>query len=716
MKKIDKSIFMASLFTVMSLCASAASINLQEAQARATAFLLSHQPARMAPGTFAMPLNVLHAEPSAVDPSAMDYYVFQTGDKDSGGAFVIVAGDDRANDILGYADGLLDMADLPCGLRWMLDHYKEQMEWLQTNPAAAVGRETDFTASVKVLPLLTCNWNQGEPYNNFCPIYKNQHCITGCIATAMAQVLYYWQYPDVLPDYPAYVTGEIAVPPLPGTTINWDDMLDGYYLFDGYYRMYSTEAQDNAVATLMRYCGQATKMGYGVDASGSGSWNQMSAITDFGYNAGSHNLHRDNYTTADWMSLMLNELTSNRPILYCGYGEAGGHAFVVDGYDGSKFHINWGWEGGGNGYFYLDAFTVYGVYDFNWSQSMIVEVYPNRDTTPCDVVVDGIGYRRNGNELTVTRKDHMDNQYSGNVVIPSHLTVDGVDCVVTAIGNSAFKNCTALRSVTLPETLKRIDKFAFKGCKLLAEVTLPSGLESIDYAAFQDCSGMRTFKFNAGVKHISSYAFFNCGGLKDLYLPKTVEGIDPHAFFGAVRFTSLNIDMECVPDEAFTMCNSLSTVTFGNHVKTIGEGAFAECMSLTQLNMGAHVDSIAPMAFYGCTGLKAIKKLPVEPPLVADVNSFDESNYSKTTLYVPEEAWVDYYSCDIWTLFENQTIDVGNLPGDVNGDAAVNITDVNQVINDILSGKMTPACDVNGDSSVNIADVNYIISIILSAQ
>ncbi len=717
MKTDYKKIWLASLLLMTSLIGMAASVDLQQAQAQASAFLFSHQHAKMAPGAYSAPLRVLHAEPSDVNPSVMDYYVFCASDEGSEGAFVIVAGDDRADGILAYGDTPLDMNDLPCGMRWMLAHYKEQMEWLQANPAAAIASEPSYAATVKVPELLSCKWNQGEPYNNLCPVYKNKRCITGCIATAMAQVMYYWQYPDHLPDYPAYVTGSIVVDELPGTDLNWDDMLDGYYLFEGTYKMHYSEAQAEAVATLMRYCGQASQMGYGVDESGAYTWNQMMAISDFGYYLGCHIEHRDRYTADEWKTMMLAELGAFRPILYTGYGEeVGGHAFVVDGYDGRRFHINWGWEGNANGYFMMDAFTAYGYYGFNYGQTMVAEVYPDPYKPPYDVEVDGICYSRNGNELTVTRKAERDNTYSGNIAIPSHVTIDGVECVVTAIGNSAFKNCTSLKAIVLPSTIKRIDNYAFKGCGTLTTITLPSGLEYIGYAAFMGCDHIRSFNFGSALKHISSYAFFDCRGVQELNIPHTMENIDPDAFLNCQSLSTLTIDMECIPDGSFSACASLGKVNLGNHVKTIGSGAFQNCLALTELNMGANVDSIAPHAFSGCTELAAIRHLPEVPPLVADDECFSEVTYVWATLYVPESSWEDYYCCDVWTLFEHQVIEPAFEPGDANMDGAINIADVNLVINDILSGKTTQSCDANGDGSVNIADVNFIIGRILGAQ
>ena len=195
-----------------------------------------------------------------------------------------------------------------------------------------------------------------------------------------------------------------------------------------------------------------------------------------------------------------------------------------------------------------------------------------------------------------------------------------------------------------------------------------------------------------------------------------MESIDREAFLVCLDLNTLTIDMECVPDWSFYTCTSLRTVKLGKHVKTVGTGAFSDCTSMTELNFGPNVDSIAPLAFNGCTSLTAIRHLPEVPPLAADEECFSEETYSRATLYVPESTWLDYYSCDVWTLFEKQVIEPATLPGDANLDGAVNIADVNLVINDILSGTMTEACDANGDGSVNIADVNFIIGCILGAQ
>ena len=159
----------------------------------------------MAPGSTALALS--HAEPSIANMLANDYYVFNATDNS---AFVIVAGDDRAEEILAYGEGIIDMSNLPCNLRWRLSQYKEQMEFLFKNPKLEVRRMSDNASSMlratTVSPLLTCIWDQDAPFWDQCPTYNNQNCYTGCVATAMAQVMYYWKYPNTLPALPSYRT------------------------------------------------------------------------------------------------------------------------------------------------------------------------------------------------------------------------------------------------------------------------------------------------------------------------------------------------------------------------------------------------------------------------------------------------------------------------------------------------------------------------------
>jgi len=258
---------------IMSMDMAAAGIDAAGARTRALQFLNSQQ--RNILSANPQQLSLVHTEKSKADARLADYYVFNA---DDGSAFVIVAGDDRAAGVLACGNHAIDMDDVPCNMQWLLDHYSKQMDYLRAHPdvpvMAAAGQN-----SVAVSPLVSCTWNQRAPFYNQCPTSGTQHCLTGCVATAMAQVMYYWKYPAQAPALDGY-TSEVngaTVDALPGGTFDWDNMLDVY-------PTNATAQQKDAVAMLMRYCGQACHMGYGTSASGAYSDDELEGMKTFGYN------------------------------------------------------------------------------------------------------------------------------------------------------------------------------------------------------------------------------------------------------------------------------------------------------------------------------------------------------------------------------------------------------------------------------------------------
>ena len=350
---------------------TAANVDSRAAQARAVQFMNTLSGTRMMASNANMKLS--HAEPSVVNANANDFYVFNY----DGGGYVIVSGDDRAEEILGYGDGYLDMNNIPSNMRWWLGQYKEQIEFLIKNPNLQVmksGNTSTMLTASTVAPMLTCIWDQTEPFWNQCPTYNGSKCYTGCVATAMAQVMYYWKYPAQLPALSSYTTAaspRINVAALPGITLDWDNMIDDY---TGSY----TTAQANAVAWLMRYCGQSCQMMYSPDGSGAYTDDQLEGMKLFGYNSGATYVQRNNYSDAQWTAMMLEDLQAGRPILYGGDDGYSGHAFVVDGYNSStnKYHINWGWSGMDNNYYAISAFYIDSDYDFRQNQDMLYQIYP----------------------------------------------------------------------------------------------------------------------------------------------------------------------------------------------------------------------------------------------------------------------------------------------------------------------------------------------------
>lgn len=281
------------------------------------------------------------------------YYVFNKGDKEG---YVIVSGDDSAADVLGYVDsGSFNPMDMPPNMKELLDGYAEEISWARAN-ANATGNATPPLARQVVTPLLETSWGQDNPYNLDCYTLDGQQAVTGCVATALAQVMYYYKWPkSATTEIPTYTRNDQdyydALPPI---TFDWDNMQKAYT---------GKETSDNpkavAVAQLLHYCGHAVKMSYGRAGSGAAMFDCIPALTDyFGYANTAVCIQRSCYTKETWEEIIYNELHHRRPVMIQGYYGASnsGHAFVCDGYDGEGFfHINWGWEGKANGYFRLQA-------------------------------------------------------------------------------------------------------------------------------------------------------------------------------------------------------------------------------------------------------------------------------------------------------------------------------------------------------------------------
>lgn len=354
-------------FTLLALLfvtsiVTAAPISREAAMQHAQEFLSKKQPS-----------NGRHALRSAMlDRSLREavsdaYYVFNIG---KNGGFVIVSGDDRTSPILGYTDcGSFDSATLPISVKAWLAGYADQLHNIDIiNTPVSANKPQQAPRRVKakysIAPLLQTEWDQEKPYNDACPEFFNYGTsFTGCVATAMAQVMNYHQWPAAITtDLPAYTCncvwtglGQISVPAIPaGTALQWDKMKTSYTAND--------EDADAcaAVATLMAACGSSVSMNYASRAGG-GSTAAITKAADalpayFDYSATAKKVFREDFSYAAWTDMIYTELEAARPVLYGGQSSGGGHAFVIDGYDGEgRFHINWGWGGYCNGYFMLSV-------------------------------------------------------------------------------------------------------------------------------------------------------------------------------------------------------------------------------------------------------------------------------------------------------------------------------------------------------------------------
>ncbi len=320
-------------------------------------------------------LSNAFSSPDAQNPAV---YVFNYAE----GGFVIVAADDASYPVLAYSttDSAPQDANQP-GAKWLSDMYIKQIEAIR---AANTGNEetiaiweqmlsnnfSNFEFTRDVSPLVTTIWNQDYPYNGDCPNDASGpggHVYAGCGATTMGQIMRYWQHPETgtgthsynHPDY-----GTISAD-FGSTTYNWSSMPN------------SISSYDSDIAELLFHCGVAVDMDYSPDGSGSNSLDTQYAFpTYFGYQNSIQLVHKDSYSDAVWNNLMISELDDGHPVFYAGYGDYG-HAFVLDGYQGSSyFHFNFGWSGSYNGYYYLNDLSP-GYYDFTDDQEALIGIEPS---------------------------------------------------------------------------------------------------------------------------------------------------------------------------------------------------------------------------------------------------------------------------------------------------------------------------------------------------
>lgn len=298
--------------------------------------------------------------------SQESYYVFPNANSKG---FTIVSGDDRLPEIVGYSSqGSYDENNLPKGFVSFMEAYQNLYNKVNLGDAEALKNLAEIKAwrnkknasaasTSAVAPLLgNIEWDQTSPYNNMCPLYDSVHvAATGCVATAMAQVMAYYKYPKQLKaDIPGYVNRWNGIPmEIPTITreegvYDWDNMLPKYNK-----EANATQLQKDAVAKLMYHCGAAVKMDYGPESAASVSATKLAKY--FGYDADlMMDLNRSTFTLDKWMQIIDTELAAGRPVLYSGQASDGGHQFICDGKDGEGlYHINWGWSGSQNGYFDL---------------------------------------------------------------------------------------------------------------------------------------------------------------------------------------------------------------------------------------------------------------------------------------------------------------------------------------------------------------------------
>ena len=505
------------------------------------------------------------------------YYVFNV---ENNGGFVIVSGDDRIPDILAYSErGSLNLEKAPSNVKWILDYYKKVFLRLKDSPQTTW--TTKRASLAPVSPMITTTWDQGTPYNDLCPIYRNERCLTGCVATALAQVINYNRWPqEMTKSVPSYTSAKlnIEMPALEPTQFNWGNMTN------------------NDIARLMLYCGQAVQMDYGIDESGASSYMEAVALTSvFGYSQTTHQVSRDSYSEEEWETLLYNELAEGRPIIYDGRGSGGGHAFVLHGYENGLFYVNWGWGGAEDGYFRLTGLET-NMGDYNSDQSATIGIRPPTGFTPDrpSVIVKEVNYY--GTRFVSRSVDR-----SFDIAVQAKLVSDLQESTTLAIGLGIY-NDSGLLKVLSQESHTFIPAEEYEmNASFTIDTSLEDGVYRIvpvsrtsdsdnwkadanasDYYLEAKIDGewmrLRTFQLNADERTIEDIGVTTANGIS--YALYKQYGREKASVLGVAN-GKLRGEIY-IPDDLD--CNG-STY----HVAKSEYNAFSDCPELISLSIGATV-------------------------------------------------------------------------------------------------------------------------------
>lgn len=677
------------------------------------------------------------------------YYIYNTST-----TFLVVAGDDRARQILMVGDQPLDMSnEMPDGLTYMLNWYKEQMEFLQNHPGIVVDPGTPSvseTPSFKAAtygPLLTCNWDQSAPYYNQCVFTYNGNtyqCVTGCPATSASMVMYYWKYPTAptpsVPSYSFYLNDyyRVTAPALPSTTFDWANMKNTY-------RTYNT-AQANAVATLMRYVGQAEKMDYGTDASGISSAEASKIVTMyklFGYDQSTTRLvKKSQYSEANWALIIQNEMKLSRPIVYMGVASDGGHAFNVDGYRESDglYHVNFGWSGYGNNWCAMNAFTCDGS-TYSMTQQAIVGIQPP------------------GGEVTYpileTETESID---FGTVTVGQSVSqtfhVTGMnlltDVTVTRSGNAAFsaspetltveqvQNGADITVTFTPTTSSNVTATIYVKSPGAADLTVNvSGSGQLVPTITADPSEMN-FTTTVGQPVTQNFTLkgYNLTGAVYLKTVNSTGGfsVDKSNVTKNNAMNGVEVAVTYNPSAPGNHSARVMLRSAGADTIYVNLTGTADAEKYTPVMQPANMDYVTRTSFRAewtdNTYAGAVASYTLE--CTGDGNTVSIPNITEKNYVLQNLTAGAVYSYKVMALYNDGTQSAWSnteqvtllsgpefASGDVNHDGSVDIADVTRIIDYLLGnsdGFYTDCGDVNGDFEINIADATSLIDQLLSGN
>lgn len=609
-----------------------------------------------------------NVEQYGVPYSDAPFYMFNDS---LNGRFVLVSGDERMTAVLGYSDqGVFDYSSAPDAMLQLMRQYIEEFAFLQSFTSVCDVKHQS-AAIQPISPLLSTKWSQTTPYNKHLPYIGGEQAVTGCVATAMAQIMNYYEYPTVGIGQHSYVSnGEDIFQDFSATSFDWASMRDDYN--DSY-----TEAEAAAVATLMRCCGVAVNTNY--EVAGAFNYDVPYALrTYFGYNDNIVYYDKSYFSDEEWHGIIYEELNAGRPVYYSGVG-SGGHAFVLDGCDTSGlYHINWGWGGTYDGYFSLSALIPIHHHDYTSKQYMVCRIAPetfgeeesvfyasffsptldvvqenstaNFQISGCTCYSNRTSYGQNVKEDWTISLALYDDQFEYIKILDSYTTTiaSNYSCGSINLGFiPAEANLVEGKSYYIAPVVSREGSEKITHIRTLqnkadySEICLSGGkLRMYRQDTFEQdellfriadesqksvkliriISDMPSVTIPQSVTHkgveyavtaIEDGVFSGLINLQSVEILAKIKRIGKKTFYSCSNLMSIVIP-DCVTSigsEAFSFCYSLGAVELPDSLKSIGNDAFVLCKCLTSIVIPDGVKSIGNDAFSSCFNLGVVEFL-----------------------------------------------------------------------------------------------------------
>lgn len=396
-----KKILSMAVLGMLAMCANAQQISKDDAASKARSFWAS--PSKDGRRK-AMAVGTPQLSYTAEKGGKAQFYVFNNSASEG---FVIIGGDEQAQEILGYSyEGTFDYANAPENVKWWLSQYQEQIYKATTTSANALTNTTFGSSNTAVTPnraaastrqtvenLISTKWNQDAPYNKAIPnlpgFSGNNAFATGCVATAMAQVMKKYEWPDTTGlgknEYQRIYNNNSD------TIVFSADFANTHYAWENMKDSYTSYENADEVAKLMYHAGVSVNMEYGqISVGGSGAFASSIApalVNNFSYDKGASYHYHNHYTNSEWEDMIYSELVAGRPVIYSGQSKSGGHTFICHGYnaESNKYAINWGWGGMYDGLFSLTSLKPNGTgigggsagYPFDQDQEVLIGIRPD---------------------------------------------------------------------------------------------------------------------------------------------------------------------------------------------------------------------------------------------------------------------------------------------------------------------------------------------------